>query len=408
MLKKAITFSFIMLLMLLLYQVGVNYIKINHSITYTIKKDHVYTIKEDYQKNDDLDHYFLKITRNDDKVFLFDIDNVFNKQEEIVSDILEYSKDDFECITLIYKSKGGYSEPLCSKDGVVYSYQAAKDLVDLSEYTSKIKKFELDKFGDKSKIEVTNNINYNVDYFEDNEVLVMYDYKVVNYIDKKFSRSMSFSNVDNYKNTLGTIVGKYYMMPRFSTSTSFNTYIKFNLEEGIKNEIHMTYRISKQAYINGVHDKKLYVFDPIENKQYEIDPYTDEAKIVGDENNDGIIYVNGKKKSISVYDLQKEQVKFSEDEERFKNIDYDRIYIGEMKTIYQKDGSFYKIYNDYPEYPIYLFTDKDAERVIVRNENVYYLKDDSIYRYDKYGNVLLAQKNELKYNKDNTFDIYLK
>lgn len=408
MLRKAISFSIILMLIFLCYQVAVNFVKNGHNISYTIEKEHLYNIDEEYSKNDKGEYYLLKVTRDDDKVFVFDEDNVFNKQKEIVEDIIEFDNDEVTCVALKYIDDKNYSEPLCIKDNQLYSYQAIKKDVDLSSFVKSIKNFDLNKYDKKSTTSTASDITYNKDYLLDNEVLVMYDYKVMDYIDSRLTRNMTFSSIDNYKNTLGTVVGSYYLIPRLSTSATFDTYIKFGLVDGVKNEIKLDYKISKQAYINGVYENKLYIFDKSEMKQYEIDPYDDKVTIVGDEKNEGFAFINGKETKISVYDLSKEEVKFSENKDPYKSLDYDNIFIEPYKSVYVKNGKYYKVFEKYPQYSILLFTDNNAKEVKVREDNVYFIKDDSIYRYNKYGTVQLAMRNELKYNTDNVFDIYLK
>ena len=60
------------------------------------------------------------------------------------------------------------------------------------------------------------------------------------------------------------------------------------------------------------------------------------------------------------------------------------------------------------KYRYELFVEDDAKEIKVKNNSIYYVKDDSIYRYNKYGKVKLITRNELKYNYENVFDVYIK
>lgn len=409
MLRRAISFTLILLLLFLVYQFLINYVKSEHFVTYNLNLDHEYVVDEDYVKSDGYEYYILKVTTEDNEVFLFDVENKFNKQEKIVSDVLEYNDENVHCLTLLFKDNKTYSEPICRKDNELYSYHAIKETVDLSNYIKKIKNFDLDKYSKDSEKTSLDEITYNKEYLQDDEVIIMYGYKSVRFIWNKYDRNFTFSQIDTYKNTLGRVVDHYYVIPRYTSSATFSTFVVYEIIDGFKKEISVPYSISKQSYVNGVYDNKLYIFDKSNLTQYEIDPSKEVVNIVGDEQKEGFAYINGKETKVSVYDMNSKDVIFSDGKDKnFKNIDYDIIDLQSYYAIYGKDNSFYKVYEKYPEYSINLFTDKNAKEIKVRRDNIYYLKDDSIYRYNKYGNVLIATSSELKYNYENAFDIYLK
>ena len=165
--------------------------------------------------------------------------------------------------------------------------------------------------------------------------------------------------------------------------------------------------LNKQSYINGVYDNKLYIFDKSDKRQFEFDPYTDEINLVGTVDNEGIVINNGKKESISVYDLEKSEVKFTEDLSIYSKLDYDAIYVDDDYAVYSKEGTYYKVYNDYVDIPIYLFYEPDIHNVKVANGNVYYIKGDLLYKHNSFGSFVVASRNEFIYNYDNIFDVYV-
>ena len=407
MVKKTISFTLIIILFLMVYQFLFTMVKDNHYVTYSIDKGEIFTIDETYKKDGDNDYYLIKVTNND-KNFIFKLKNDFNKQKNIIEDINIFEKDDFYCIGLDLVGKDKYSYPECIKDNVLYEYNMIKDQIDLNEYTSKLKNKESEKYETESIKYNEHGFNVNKSYLDDNEIIMIYDYNRVLLYYPTFSRSFIFSNVDYYKNTHGILVGKYYLVPKTTTLPAFNTIIKYDVVDGVKEELALPVEISKQSYLNGVHDNKLYLFDNSNKRQFEIDPYSNDITIIGNVDDEGVTFVNGEEQSISVYDLDKEEVKFQEKVDEYSNLNYDSIFINDYFAIYVKDGNFYKVYHDYIDIPILLFYEPDAKNVIVKGENIYFIKESSLYKYNEYGIHEMVTRGEFLYNYENMYDIYLK
>ena len=141
-------------------------------------------------------------------------------------------------------------------------------------------------------------------------------------------------------------------------------------------------------------------------KQYEIDPATETVNVTGDVNTKAFAYLNGKREEVSVYDMAKDKITFSEKYDIYNEHACEKIYATKKYAICVKDNNFYKIYEKYPNVPILLFNAQNAKEIRLKNDNIYYIIDDSIYRYNDFGNVVLATKKEIKHNSDNVFDIY--
>lgn len=407
MLKKAISFSIVLLLLFLSYQFLINFLKNEHHVSYTINKEETYKIEESYYKNND-DFYILKVTTKDNNEFIFETNNNFNKQKEIVKDVIDYKKDNVECLLLIFKDKDKRSDPVCRENNILTSYNYVKNKYDFSEFIKQIPNYDLNKYNENSKEREESDIYIYPDYLEEDETVIVYSYKKIGFFNKGDSKYLTFSTNDNYKNILGSLVGKYYVIPFFTSNATITKYIKYDVTSGIHEDIDLTYKLSKQTYINGVYNNKLYIFDKSSLKQYALDPYREELTLIGDENTNGFAYINGEQKEISVYDLNNETVKFSDNKDSYSELKYQDIYISSRYAIIFNDGKFYKVYKDNVSNPILLFEENDAKEIKLNNDSIYYIKDDSIYRYNKYGNVKLVTRNELKYNFENVYDIYIK
>ena len=405
MIKKVVSFTFIFLILLIFYQFLFNSVKNNHFIEYSIEKGNSFKIEENYIKKDESEFYLFKINNNDNN-FIFEVDNKFNKQKKVIKDIYEIEQNGYYCIAPIYLNNKIYSYPSCVKDNVVYSYSAIKDVIDFSAYLENSVDEDREKYDKESSKTTEEGVILNKDYFDDEEVLLIYDYKNVSIHYKTYNRLLTFSTVDNYKNTYGILVGNYYLIPKLSNLPYFNIYYKYDIMLGSKDEITLPKEISKQTYINGVYDGKLYIFDKSNLSQYEIDVKNNTAIEVGNINQEGFIYRNGVVDKISVYDLNKENITFTENLADYSSIDYDNIYFGDKYIIYEKNGFYYKVYKNYLDNPIFLFKDNDIHFLMVKYGNIYYVKDDTIYKYNDYGSFPIAIKNEFKFNYDNIFDVY--
>ena len=108
MIKKTISFTLIILLMLLVYQFVVNLAKSSHYVTYKIDKGELFNIDEKYNKEKGKDYYLIKVTNND-KNFVWKVENKFNKQKNIVSDIEIFEQDDYYCLGLVFVGDKYYS-----------------------------------------------------------------------------------------------------------------------------------------------------------------------------------------------------------------------------------------------------------------------------------------------------------
>ena len=401
--KKAIALSVIVFVLLLLYQLGINFIKREHSVSYSINKDSgIVKIQEDYSYSNN-DSYILKLDYNKNS-YVFEVENHFNKQREIVKDITTYNTDDVSCISIEFVNDSVNVEPLCTIDNKVYSYTYIKDKYDITEFLDSIKNFDYKKYQKESEVRKDYTIEVNKNYLDEDELIIIYDYKRIaihNGINTVF---FSFATVDNYKNTIGKRVDNYYIIPKMTESATINNFIKYDLATDIKKEIAAP-KISKQFYINGVYDNKLYIFDKSDMKQYAIDPKEETITQVSDDK-EGINVQEGKESKISIYDLAQSEIIFTLSENDYKSINYDKIYIDKNYAVYLKDGLYYKVYKKYLDSPIILFEDKDVRELMVRNKNIYYIKDDTIYRYNEYGSVPLVVKKEFKYNSDNIYDVY--
>ncbi len=405
MIKKIITFSLLLLFLTLLLEFGINYFKTSHHVEYDISG---YTVEEDYIKKSGKDYYLIKVSK-DGKEYIFNAQNEFNKNEKIIKEIISYDTDDISCATIIYTSNSS-STPLCYKDKILHSYISVENEPGMSEYLEQLNKYAEDKItsSDESYVFAYNEIYKNNLY--KNEDIIMYNYKNIIKINGERTMTFDFSNKDVFKNEYGTLVGKYYVIPKMRNSIEFSHYLIVDIEKETVEEIDLakevSAKISSQMYVNGIYNSNLYIFDKSNLVQYEINPDKGEIKVVGNKDKKGIVYKNGQEEEIGVYTLNNEKVKFTENYDAYKEIDYDQIFLTSNGAVYVKDGVFYKVYNNYLKNPIYLFEAKNVQDIKVKEDNIYYINDQFLYRYNDYGNVKILKREQFKYDYTNIYDVY--
>ena len=226
MLKKVISISFLILIFILGFQLFINYLKTEHEINYMIENNYgLFYINESYEKINEKDYYFFDINFNDVN-YLFQSDNYFNKQKEVIKDIEVFNSDNISCIALVYIDDEKSSSPLCSQDGVLSSYYKFKDIDGFGDFLKSIPNF-WSNISLKNKKNEISDVYINSGYIYDDEVFLIYNYKNIIKFDKDFEELLPFSVYDNYKNTIGILVDKYYLIPKMNSNPEYNVYLIF-------------------------------------------------------------------------------------------------------------------------------------------------------------------------------------
>lgn len=404
--KKIVSFILVLAIIFFCFQFCVTLFKKEHNISYLIKVlDKNFAIHEEYYKDKDIDYYYLEITLDKAK-FVFDVDNTFNKQKKIIETIKIYETKDLVCLSPVYIKNNNDPDIVCNLDGDQYSYTSIKEKYNLSEFINSINNFNEDKYLiDNSNETIDRNKVYKGNMY-DNENIIMYNYSTLNKISKNKNSIIRFATYDIYNNKLGILIGRYYVLPKFEKKPEYSKILIIDIEtENIK-EIEIKEKLSTNIYINGVVDNKLYLFDKSNMAQYEIDPIKRHYRIIGNKS-ENAQYYDGKWQTRNIYDFSKKEIKFEENypiKENYK----EAFETNKFYYYYNSDNEFYKVYKKNLNNPIYLFKHDDIEEVNVYNDKIYFISDDTLYRYDSTGVKSILVNNELQYNYDNIYSVYLK
>ncbi len=404
--KKIFNFVIVLGILLLIFQFGVTFFKKEHKLDYYISinsKDA--TVHEEYSKTKDNDYYFFKV-KYDDKEFVFDIDNIFNKQKKVINDIKVYEKDELTCISPSY-IKEFKSDIICDVNGEQRSYASIKDKYNLDEFINTLYKFDKNKYVSSSKSSVISMMDVYKENFEDNENVIVYTYKRLVKLNRPSSSRIAFSNYDVYHNDLGTLIGKYYMLPKYEKKPEYSAFLIINMEDESIDNLYFDENISTNLYVNGVVDNKLYIFDKSNLVQYEINPFKKSYRIVGDKNTNGQYYDGEEWSTKNIYEFSNTEIKFAKKYSIKDN--YVEAFESDKYYYYRNSNNdFYKVYKKDLTKRIFLFHNANAKEIQVVNDNIYYIDGTSLYRYNDTGTKIILSSKEFQYNYNNIYSVYFK
>ena len=402
--KKSITYLAVFLIILVIYELCFNYLKSGHEIDYILKNDNEeYNIVETYSRDYKKDIYIIKVT-NDDFSYVFSVKNDYNKRKNIVKKVNEYSKDDTKCLNLKLVDDS-YSETICKYNDKLYSYYFLKDKLKIEELD-----YYLEKYPEEPNMISHDVLQVNASVFEKNEYLIFHLPKEMVFFhpSANVTESFKFATLDNYKNTYGHLVGKFYVIPRIINKPEFYDYLVYNIEKNKLDNITLGTPISVNSYYNGDYNDELYITDKSNLRQYKLNPGTRKVELVATVEEKGYIFNKGKEERVSIYKLVDNNTYFSQDSKAYSKISYDTIFEQDDYAYFVKDGTFYKVYKKYPETVIALFSANDPKNIKVINDTIYFIEDTKIRKYNNKGNNLVMVYNELSSNYENSFDIYVK
>lgn len=399
--KKEVKIVFVIILSLMLITFVMHIFKNHHKINYSINKN--IKVEEEYIKNKESEYYLLRINVND-RNFIFSANNNFNKKKKILKDVNVLEKDKLLCIypKLIDNT---YLDIECNINNKLFSYDSIKDKYDLNELTNNNAKFNKDIYIDKyNKKDSYKDIDMYYDNFYDNENIIIYNYKDIIRLRKNKMSNINFSSFDVYNNDLGVLIGNNYLVPKYNKKKEIDTYYIIDILKEKTTEINFKkYKLSTNVYINGVVSNKLYIFDKSNITQYEIDPKKKKISRIG--NNKNVKYYNGNWIDYNPYKYVKNGDTFKLDIDL--SVDYKEIFdAGDAYYFYNSNNEFYKVYKNNLDLTIYLFKYNNFKEVSIINNKLYFINDNKLYRYDKYGLKTLLKRDEFKYNYKNIYGAY--
>ena len=303
------------------------------------------------------------------------ISHKYIHKKKLVDNVLKYENDDEICIFL--KSKYLDTYPMCYKnDTPITMHNTSFSLEDMDFKYKKVNYLQL-----KSRnISVFALLDRNIAIWNHKGfTLFMKDkYKKVNILDN-----------DVYSDNYSFKVDKYILIPDYNQKYKFDNFKRINMTNGKVSTITLQNDINFEYYYMGEKDKKGYILDIKDEREYELIPKKKNVKDITIDGKNGKIWKN-KWEEVSIKKLINSKFKF-EDE---NYIDY---YITN-NNLYLK---YYKCKNE-------ILVDEKIDRIVYKNKDeVYYIVGNTLYCYvPTYGKVKIATYNEFEFNEGVSIYIY--
>lgn len=338
----------------------------SYSIEYNIFD---YEISENYDKEKKL--YYIEITK--DKItYPIVYKSEYLKEKKIIKDVKEYSKDDYKCLTISSSLIKTY--PVCSIKKEIIDYHLIPEELQtkISDYYSSQKSTEK-QLG-------------HYELYNKNTEMLIWSYKGFNHIKDGKLKFIEIFEEDIYEIPLATKINDYIFVPDYEQKYNFNKVYIINLNTLKVDSWKLKYDISFDSYILGTNNKSIYLVDKKNKIEYELVPEKQKMRILAKGNQQGILYNKGTIQKELISKLSTKNYSFT----------YDNIY---NYTLHNKN-----IYLNYLDTSIKtkISNQEITDIVYTKDDNVYYLVDNTLYRYNpKYGETKIVKYQEWSINYKN-------
>lgn len=391
----------------------VHFLSKGYTNEYRIDK---YSVTEIYTKSeqDEHDNYYIEIDANN-IIYNYQFYDIIKDDNKIVKDIIYYDGE-YKCLLPIL-SDNIKVDFQCYKDSIYYNYIDIKGKDDkLDKYIDKIDKdkYNINEFLDnKNNDNKYDKIKYYKNNIPDNYNINITNLKGIISINNGKVDYIELFDKDIYKRDLSIFFNNYYVSADYEEKQEYSNIYVVNLLTGKSKKIKTPDYISFDSYIQGVVDNCVYIYDVNNEKQYKVDASNLSVSEVGDSNK-GIKYYDGNWSYISAIKANNKEL-FKDKNYKEKN-DYSVYHYGNKLSgfyyYYFKSDDGYEIYRAHSQdkdIKKYLFTVKNINDVLVKEDYIYFKDKNSIKVYnDHYGIKTIIDNDELEFNDNIQFNAYKK
>ncbi len=363
--KKLRRFIIVVLSLIIIYLV-IYLTPRNYEYDYKING---FNIQEKYIKKDK--EYLFTIKKND-KIYKTIGVSKYTPDRKLINGIKEFNNEDTNCI--IIDSKIIANNKLCTKDNELISSSLTNIIP--GKYINK-KQDNYQKY---------KNIKINLD----DKTYLIWNYNSFIKINKTEKKQIKIFDNDIYNLEIMAKVDKYLVIADYDQKYNYNKLIRLNLKNNKIDEISLKNDISFESRILGVYKNKIYLLDEKNKKEYEINVKKKKINIVS-KNDFGVIYKDNKQVKTKISKIINDNIKFTSNNYYDYVIENENLYL-KIKNISEK---------------IKISDLKIKNIVYQNNEEVYYITDDKLYKYDFiYGNQEIFTNFEFNFNYENMVVIY--
>ena len=394
--KKAILIIVVLLLLYGTYLLYKHSIK-EYKLSYKISK---YKVEEHYYKTTNHE-YDIKI-ENNKKIYTYTLENNFNKNKKIIKDIKTVKKDNISCIIPLYR-KDVDLDVYCLLDNkqVSIDYLLKTNNNSFKSIQNTIKKYKIKYPSSTDTKETYQKVTTYNNNIEDNQIYYIWDYKGIYIIEKDNNNYQEILSYDLYDNIMSCIVNGNYLLWENTSVKGIDTVYYYNHKNKKLKKIKLEKPISKDSYINGVINNKVYITDRKKKREYVFDMNTLKLTPIDSDGTKYISYLNNKKKEYSKSDFFMNDQLFIKQEHNSK-IDKDG-WFSNRNFYYQEENKIVKVQNNNTVLLLELNNIKEWQIV---GEEIILLREDTIYAYnEKKGLRKIVEEKELNYNYENIYKI---
>ena len=366
MMKKLITFIIICIIIVL-----IKYNYSNYEITYKIKNYDIYTKLENgriyFEINNDIKYNFDIYTNKRRKVF--------------IHDIKEIELSNYKCIYPIVKKYQTY--PLCYdiENNINIDYNLIDD-----------ENLEIYKTKEKNVSKPEKDFMY-YNNLSDNEYVALWTYKGYIIMNGNEYKNIPIFEKDRYDNDLAYLLKDTIYMPNYDEKYEYSELVLLNITNEKISKLKLNKKIDYDSYIVGNVKHKLYIFDNKHSILYEINTKSEEVKIISSSEIGYYKYENGKFVKCSKSEYKVNKVTFNNESSNYT---------------YQIDNESYKIIKENNLIKTKI-SDKKIKKIFERENKLYYILDNSFYKYDpSNGSILIFYDYELNFNNTKNVFMYYK
>lgn len=388
-----------------------------HTISYIVNtQNEKFEIKEIYHKKtkSQAAGYYLEIQMNDTT---FPIQMLSSKEKsKIVESVYGFENDQYQCI---YPVGSHFSklDVLCQKDHTIYPYQTMVGInSEVDDFVATLDSvgYDATAFTDRRSILKSVKGMSIYDNLVQNHRIGIENYKGIYLLDAKdLLREKQLFQKDVYQKSAELFYGNYYIVADYNEKYEFHEFSVINLSNQKVTKIVSNQAISLDSYIQGVVDNAVYLLDRTNKKQYKIHLSDKKVTKVGDTDSGVQIYDDSKWKTMTMYEVLKQDTYFTPyglpeeiDSKLYEHIDVtDDYYYGYQLV---DDGyAIYRMSKQMPTVRYYITTIKDRKQVVYVSDYLYFMDSGSIYYYhDTTGVRVVLQNSEFTFNVNLQFGVY--
>lgn len=402
--KKIFASITILYIFLFFLEFSFNYFKKHHEVTYKIDN---FEIKENYRGNTkgEENNYYIEL-KTEKNTFHIQTYEDFQKEKKIIKEVKYYNDGTNECIFPIFKKNKVVTDLICISDGKEWNYNTNKNSK-IDEYLNTIPEYSKENYEDKlDNVIMRMQASVYLSNLPKDQFVALTYYKGLLVADETSFREIELFKKDVYTQKIKAFTNNKYLIINYNNNYDSNEFYVVDLKTRQYNTFGSNNIIKYDAYIQGILDDSVYLFDKDSKIQYQLDLKDETITRIGNVNT-GIKYYDGTWKNRNAYEAVNEELKFKEYESNDEYVMIKKIRgTNYGTTIYVKEANgIYEVYRGIRDNKnlTYLFTTTDYKTMKFYKDYIYYKNGIYIKMYSDLTGIKTIMKSSEITNKSVDF-----